>query len=182
MNYDVIIVGAGPAGIFAAAELVAQGKKVFIADKGKRISERQCPIMNGQVKSCVNCASCAIVSGWGGAGSASDGKLTLTAGFGGNLEEYIGRSALLELIDIVDQRFVHFGADPHFYEASGEMANETIRRGAQVGLRVLPARIRHIGTDASREVLNAMYEDLKPRCSIRMDAPVEDLLDRKSVV
>ncbi|MDR1979070.1 MAG: FAD-binding protein [Synergistaceae bacterium] len=176
MHYDAVIVGAGPAGVFAAAELVEHGKKVFIADKGKLISDRKCPIVNGQVKSCVNCASCAIVSGWGGAGSASDGKLTLTTGFGGNLEEYIGRPELLSMIEFVDNAFVRFGADPHYYEASGEMAHDTIRRGAQVGLRVLPARIRHIGTDASREVLNNMYEDLVTKCDIRMEAPVEDIL------
>jgi uncharacterized FAD-dependent dehydrogenase len=174
-HYDAVIVGAGPAGVFAAAELVERGKKVFIADKGRLISDRKCPIVNGQVKSCVNCASCAIVSGWGGAGSASDGKLTLTTGFGGNLEEYIGRGALLSLIEFVDSVFVRFGADPHYYEAGGEMAHDTIRRGAQVGLRVLPARIRHIGTDASREVLNNMYEDLVTKCDIRMEAPVEDI-------
>jgi uncharacterized FAD-dependent dehydrogenase len=176
MNYDAVIVGAGPAGIFAAAELVARGKKVFIADKGKLISERQCPIVAGRVKSCVNCPSCAIVSGWGGAGSASDGKLTLTTGFGGNLEEFIGRPALSEMIEYVDAAFVRFGADPHYYEASGEMARDTIRRGAQVGLRVLPARIRHIGTDASREVLHNMYEDLSTKCDIRLNAVVDDLL------
>ena len=181
-RYDVIIIGAGPAGIFAARELVRQGKRVFIADKGKLISERRCPIVNGQVKGCVNCDSCAIVSGWGGAGSASDGKLTLTTGFGGNLEEYIGQAELLSMIDHVDDAFVKFGADPKHYEASGETARDTIRRGAQVGLRVLPARIRHIGTDASRLVLNAMYEDLNPKCDIRMNASVDDLLIKDDAV
>jgi uncharacterized FAD-dependent dehydrogenase len=178
MHYDVVIIGAGPAGIFAAAELVARGKKVLVADKGKLIRERLCPIASGHVKTCANCASCAVVSGWGGAGAASDGKLTLTTGFGGNLEEYIGRHALLSMIERVDDAFVRFGADPHSYEAGTETAHETIRLGAQVGLRVLPARIRHIGTDASRMVLNNMYEDLVSKCDIRMDAPVEDILIR----
>ena len=176
MIWDAAIVGAGPAGIFAAAELVRNGRKVLIADKGRLIRERQCPIVAGKVKSCVNCPSCAIVSGWGGAGSASDGKLTLTTGFGGNLEEYIGREALTEMIGYVDGSFVRFGADPHCYEAGGQFAGEVIRAGARVGLRVLPARIRHIGTDASREVLDAMYEDLAPRCDIRMNAMVDDIL------
>jgi uncharacterized FAD-dependent dehydrogenase len=176
MNYDAIIVGAGPAGIFSAAELTGSGKRVFIADKGRLINERQCPIVAGRVRNCVNCESCAVVSGWGGAGSASDGKLTLTTGFGGNLEEYIGRAALCSLIDYVDDAFVRFGADPHCYEAGGETARDIIRRGAQVGLRVLPARIRHIGTDASRVVLNNMYEDLSAKCDIRMNAAVDDLL------
>ena len=175
-NYDAVIVGAGPAGVFAAVELVSRGKKVFIADKGRLISDRKCPIVTGKVKNCINCDSCAIVSGWGGAGSASDGKLTLTTGFGGNLEEYIGRAALSNLIGYVDDTFVRFGADPHYYEATGETARETIRQGARVGLRVLPARIRHIGTDASREVLNNMYEDLRTKCDIHMNAEVDDLL------
>ena len=176
MSYDAVIVGAGPAGIFAAAELIRNGKKVLIADKGRLIRERQCPIVAGKVKACVNCPSCAIVSGWGGAGSASDGKLTLTTGFGGNLEEYIGGPALTEFIDYVDGAFVRFGADPHYYEAAGDFARQVIRAGARVGLRVLPARIRHIGTDASREVLNAMYEDLAPKCDICMNSPVEDII------
>jgi uncharacterized FAD-dependent dehydrogenase len=175
-RYDVIIIGAGPAGIFAARELVRRGKRILIADKGRLISQRKCPILSGQVKECLNCASCAIVSGWGGAGSASDGKLTLTSGFGGNLEEYIGQAELLSMIERVDDAFVKFGADPHYYEVSGETARETIRNGAQVGLRVLPARIRHIGTDASRQVLNAMYEDLADKCDIRMESFVEDIL------
>jgi uncharacterized FAD-dependent dehydrogenase len=178
MYYDAIVIGAGPAGIFAAAELIAHGKKILIADKGKLIRERLCPIVAGQVKACANCASCAVVSGWGGAGAASDGKLTLTTGFGGNLEEYIGRRALLSMIGRVDDAFVRFGADPHSYEAGMETARETIRWGAQVGLRVLPARIRHIGTDASRMVLDNMYEDLVSKCDIRMNAPVEDILIR----
>ena len=174
--YDAVIIGAGPAGVFAAAELVKYKKKVLIADKGKLICARRCPIVEGKVRECVNCPSCAIVSGWGGAGSASDGKLTLTTGFGGNLEEYIGRPELLSMIEYVDAVFVRFGADPHFYEASSETAHDTIRNGAQVGLRVLPARIRHIGTDASREVLDNMYKDLFTKCDIRMEARVEDIL------
>jgi uncharacterized FAD-dependent dehydrogenase len=176
MKYDVIVVGAGPAGVFAASEFVARGKKILIADKGKLIRERRCPIVSGEAESCVNCASCATVSGWGGAGAASDGKLTLTTGFGGNLEEYIGRPALLSMIERVDESFLRFGADPHSYEASGELARDTIRQGALAGLRVLPARIRHIGTDASREVLGNMYEDLAPKCDIRMNQAVEDIL------
>lgn len=181
-RYDVIIIGAGPAGIFAAMELIEQGKRVLIADKGNLISDRKCPIVNNKAKDCVKCNSCAIVSGWGGAGSASDGKLTLTTGFGGNLEEYIGKTELLSMIAHVDDIFVKFGADPNYYEAGSETARETVRIGAQVGLRVLPARIRHIGTDASRLVLNAMYEDLDPKCDIRIGTPVEDLLIKNDTV
>ncbi|HCL79720.1 MAG TPA: FAD-dependent oxidoreductase, partial [Synergistaceae bacterium] len=131
---------------------------------------------NGRSSVCVNCDSCSVVSGWGGAGSASDGKLTLTTGFGGNLEENIGEIALEELIEMVDRMFVEYGADPKFYEPGSDVTSATIRKAASVGLKILPARIRHIGTDASRKVLNNMYEDLKQQCDIRMNTTVEDLV------
>lgn len=176
MKYDVIIVGSGPAGVFAGLELIRGGKKVLIIDKGRLIRDRACPIVEGKVKACVNCSSCAIVSGWGGAGSASDGKLTLTTGFGGNLEQYIGESSLEAMISSVDDTFVQFGADKHCYEPKGEFMRETLRLGAQRGIKVLPARIRHIGTDASRVVLNNIYEDMKNKCDIIMGVEVQDLI------
>lgn len=176
MNYDAIIVGAGPAGIFAALELTGVGKKVLIVDKGQLIRERICPIMAGKADQCVNCPSCAVVSGWGGAGSASDGKLTITTGYGGNLEEYIGTAELERLMKAVDDRFVADGADPHLYEPSGQNVHDTIRRAAAKGIKVLPARIRHIGTDASREVLDAIYRSLRDKCDILMNTFVQDIL------
>lgn len=176
MKYDAIIVGAGPAGIFAATEFVKNNKKVLIIDKGKVIKERHCPVLEGKAKTCVNCAVCSVVSGWGGAGSASDGKLTLTTGFGGNLEEYIGDGRLEQYIDLVDQTFVSFGADNHCYEPKGPIVKETIRKAASVGIKVLPARIRHIGTDASRTVLNNMYLDLKEKCDIMLNTVVKDII------
>lgn len=175
-KYDVIIIGAGPAGVFAALESVRNHKKVLIIDKGRLIKERQCPIMAGKVSHCVNCPSCAVVSGWGGAGSASDGKLTITTGFGGNLEEYIGRDRLEEYMSEVDDCFVRYGADPHYYEPHGDTVRDTIRRAAARGIKVLPARIRHIGTDASREVLDAMYNALKDKCDVLMNTYVEDII------
>ena len=176
MIYDAIIVGSGPAGIFAAMELVRHGKKVLIVDKGRVIRERKCPIVEGKSKTCLNCESCSIVSGWGGAGAASDGKLTLTTGFGGNLEENIGEEALHDMIAYVDKAFVEYGADNNSYEPSGAVVKDTIRTASSVGLKILPARIRHIGTDASREVLNNMYEDLLQKCDILMNTFVEDII------
>ncbi|WP_448807885.1 NAD(P)/FAD-dependent oxidoreductase [Aminobacterium mobile] len=181
MRYDVVIVGSGPAGIFAAIELVKDQKKVLIVDKGKVIKDRRCPILEGRSSVCVNCESCNIVSGWGGAGSASDGKLTLTTGFGGNLEECIGEDALEELIRYVDDTFVHFGADKKYYEPSAEIVKETIRKAASKGIKIIPARIRHIGTDASRMVLNNMYEELKDKCDILMNTEVKEIVVRNGV-
>lgn len=176
MKYDTIIVGSGPAGIFATTELLKKKKKVLVIDKGKVISERHCPVLEGKARTCRNCSVCSIVSGWGGAGSASDGKLTLTTGFGGNLEEYIGAPLLEELIQRVDNEFVSYGVDNHAYEPKGDIVKDTIRKAAGIGIKVLPARIRHIGTDASREVLNNMYLDLKDKCDIMMDTSVKDII------
>ncbi len=182
MKYDVIIVGSGPAGIFAAMELVKNDKKVLIVDKGKVIKDRKCPILEGLSPVCVNCNSCNIVSGWGGAGSASDGKLTLTTGFGGNLEECIGEDALENMIRYVDDAFVSFGADKNYYEPTGDIVKDTIQRAASRGIKIIPARIRHIGTDASRMVLNNMYEELKEKCDILMNTEVMEVKVRNGVI
>ncbi|NLA90312.1 MAG: FAD-binding protein [Synergistaceae bacterium] len=176
MIYDAIIVGSGPAGVFAAMELVRHGKKTLIVDKGRLIRDRLCPIVEKKSKTCLTCESCSIVSGWGGAGSASDGKLTLTTGFGGNLEQNIGEDALLDMINYVDETFVSYGADNHAYEPDEAVVKDTIRKASSVGLKILPARIRHIGTDASREVLNNMYEDLAGKCDVLMNTFVEDII------
>ena len=182
MKYDVIIIGAGPAGIFAGLELIRSGKKILIVDKGKLIKDRKCPIAGNKIKTCVNCKSCSVVSGWGGAGSASDGKLTLTTGFGGNLEQYIGEQSLNDLIGHVDSTFVNFGADRNFYEPKGKFVSDTLRLAAQRGLRVLPARIRHIGTDDARIVLNNIYESMKEKCDIIMGAEAEELITKSGAV
>lgn len=176
MIYDAIIVGAGPSGIFAALELTRRHKKVLILDRGPLIDQRQCPILTGKTDHCVNCPSCAVVAGWGGAGAASDGKLTVTTGFGGNLEEFVGKDRLQRLIEEVDASFVAFGADCHFYEPRGPEVSDTIGRAAAAGIKVLPAKIRHIGTDASREVLGAMYRHLKDKCEILMETGVQSVL------
>ncbi|MDL2299063.1 FAD-dependent oxidoreductase, partial [Synergistaceae bacterium OttesenSCG-928-D05] len=108
-KYDVVIVGAGPAGLFAALELVRANKKVVVLDKGRSIDARSCPMKSG-AKECVHCKPCNVVCGWGGAGAFSDGKLTLTPEFGGNLEEFCGRQELLSLIAEADKVYLDHGA------------------------------------------------------------------------
>ena len=175
-SYDVIIVGTGPAGIFAARELVASGAEVLLVDKGKPLEERSCPLKEGKVSHCVHCRPCNVVCGWGGAGAFSDGKLTLTPEFGGNLERYVGRRRLLELIDVVDALYVGYGADMPVFSPDEDFAREIARRGSMTGLRIIPASIRHMGTDRSKAVLSAVYDDLVESCDILVRTEVERVL------
>ncbi len=175
-RYDVIIVGTGPAGIFAARELVDAGLDVLLVDKGKSLQERRCPLKQGLVPQCIHCRPCSVICGWGGAGAFSDGKLTLTPEFGGNLERYIGRSRLLELIDAVDAVYVGYGADMPVFSPDGDFAREIARRGRTTGLRIIPASIRHMGTDRSKDILAAIYDDLVHRCDILVKTEVKSVL------
>ena len=177
-RYDVIIVGAGPAGIFSALELVNKREdlKILLVDKGKLIQDRNCPIVNKQSNKCLNCSSCSIVSGFGGAGTASDGKLTAGKGYGGRLEEYIGDEYFNQLLDEVVNTYIQFGADDKYYEPNQDLANEVIRNGAKVGLKVIPAKVRHMGTDASRIILNNIYDYLKDKITILMNSTVTTFL------
>lgn len=174
--FDFIIVGAGPAGLFAALELSKAGKKVAVFDKGAPIDVRKCPIKSGAVPSCVHCRPCSIICGWGGAGAYSDGKLTLTPEFGGNLEKSVGRDRLLDLIAEVDRTFVRFGADSPVYEPDPAFAAEVIRKGRAAGLQVIPARIRHMGTDRAKQVLAAFYGQLDSACRVSMGIEVKSVL------
>jgi hypothetical protein len=178
MKYDVIIVGAGPSGLFAARELAAAGKKVAILDKGKRINERNCPVKEGRSDTCVHCRPCNVTCGWGGAGAFSDGKLTLTPEFGGNLEQYIGRGELLELITSVDDIFVKHGASREVFSPDPAFARDISIKANTVGLRIIAARIRHMGTDRSKEILQSMYLELSPSCDVRMETPVDSVVVR----
>ena len=135
-KYDVIIIGAGPAGIFAALELAAKNKlRVLILEKGRDISQRSCP-REGQDR-CLNCSSCSIVSGWGGAGSFSDGKLTLTTEFGGWLDQYQGRSRVQELINYVDGIYCHFGAPDNIFGTDLEEIRNIQRQAARADLALI---------------------------------------------
>ena len=166
-SFDVIVIGAGPAGIFSALELADSGMKVLILEKGRDIGFRACPIHTLGVK-CVYCKPCGILCGWGGAGAYSDGKLTLTTEFGGMLDLYVGKTSLAKLIDYVDAIYLKFGATQIVYGDDNKEAVRKIQKdAASADLSLIPARIRHLGTDKCLEILTRMREYLEDKCTIR---------------
>lgn len=164
-QYDVIIVGAGPAGIFTSLELVKAGTglKILIIEKGRDIKDRFCPARE-RGSSCLNCSPCSITCGWGGAGAFSDGKLTLSTEVGGSLEQYIGEKKLADLIDYVDKIYVEFGAPGQVYGVEHQEEIENMQRQAILAeLKLVPVHIRHMGTGRCIEVLQRMQEHLLSR-------------------
>lgn len=160
-NYDVIIIGAGPAGIFTALELITNGKDldILIIEKGLSLKERVCPMKAKNIR-CIKCKHCAIVSGWGGAGAFSDGKLTLSSEIGGHMPEYIGTDSLLERIEKADQLYLHFGAREKIFGVEEERAEEIADQAILAGLKFIPAHLRHLGTGYSMIVLQGMMDYL----------------------
>jgi uncharacterized FAD-dependent dehydrogenase len=160
-KYDVIIIGAGPAGIFAALEFIKKSGKtrVLIIEKGKDIDKRSCP-MNVRKSSCTACRECNLLSGWGGAGAFSDGKLSLSPEVGGFLSRYMDKDKVQTLIDYVDSIYVHYGAPAEvFGEGAGEI-RELERTASMNNLVLVPSKIRHIGTDRCKVLLKKMKEDV----------------------
>jgi hypothetical protein len=174
-KYDVIIVGAGPAGIFAALELGEKtALKVLMLEKGADIEARRCPMQQTGV--CAHCPICSIVSGWGGAGAFSDGKLTLTTAFGGWLDEYMDRHEVARLIKYVDDVYLRFGAPSTVFGTDDERIKEIQRQAAQADLNLIPARIRHLGTEKCFTILRDMRRYLGERVDIRPRTAVRRLL------
>ncbi len=181
-KYDVIIVGSGPAGIFAALELSqASGLSVLFLEKGHDLSQRFCPIIGGS-EDCALCSSCCdMVSGWGGAGAFSDGKLTLSATVGGRLQEYVGLERTEELIRYVDDTYLRFGASDNAY-GTGTEVQKLMGKAKAAGLRLTPMKVRHLGTEHCLEVLSRMHYFLDGRVELRTVTTASAILVRDGKV
>ncbi len=175
MDYDVIIIGAGPGGIFSAYELMkkAPNLKVAVLETGFPLEERHCPIDGDKVKSCIKCKTCAIMNGFGGAGAFSDGKYNITNDFGGTLHEYIGRNKALELMNYVDGiNMSHGGEKTKMFSTAG---SEFKKLCMQNKLKLLDASVRHLGTDINYIVLGKLYEEMKDHIDFKFRSPVEEV-------
>ena len=171
----MIIIGAGPGGIYAAYELTKEdnGLKVGVFEGGKRLEERKCPIDGVNVKSCINCPSCSIMSGFGGAGAFSDGKYNITNDFGGTLHEYIGKEEAISLMKYVDDiNMSHGGEGTKLYSTANSSFKKLCR---QNNLILLDASVRHLGTDINYVVLKNLYDELKEKVDFMFRTPVEHI-------
>ena len=171
MKYDVIIVGAGPGGIFSAYELSIKSPelKVAVIESGNELKKRRCPIDGDKVKSCIKCKSCAIMSGFGGAGAFSDGKYNITNDFGGSLYEYIGRKNAIDLMKYVDEINLAYGGEGTRMYSTAGTAFKTIC--VQNKLQLLDASVRHLGTDINYIVLENLYAKLSKTVDFYFNNP-----------
>ena len=175
MKFDVIIVGAGPGGIFAAYELMQKKPdlRVAVFEAGHALDSRRCPIDGDKIKTCIGCNSCSIMSGFGGAGAFSDGKYNITNDFGGTLYEYIGKKKALELMRYVDEINLRYGGkDTKLYTTAGSRFKTLC---IQHDLHLLDASVRHLGTDINYVVLENLYKYLKDKVVFFFDTPVQDI-------
>ncbi|MDY5082244.1 MAG: NAD(P)/FAD-dependent oxidoreductase [Candidatus Limivicinus sp.] len=171
-DYDVIVIGAGPGGIFSAYELAKanRGLKVAVFELGRPLDKRRCPIDGKKIKSCVKCNICNIMSGFGGAGAFSDGKYNITNQFGGTLYEHVGKQEAIDLMMYVDEiNRTHGGEGTKLYST----ANTGIKRMClENGLHLLDAQVRHLGTDINYVVLENIYNELKDCVDFHFESAV----------
>ena len=175
MKYDVIIIGAGPGGVFAAYELMQRKPELQVAvfEAGHELSKRHCPIDGNKIKTCIGCSSCSIMSGFGGAGAFSDGKYNITNDFGGTLYEYIGKKQALDLMHYVDEINLKYGGEgTKLYTTAGSRFKTQC---IQHDLHLLDASVRHLGTDINYVVLENIYAYLKDKVTFFFDTPVQSV-------
>lgn len=190
-KYDLIVVGAGPAGIFACYEMTLKrpNSKVLLIDKGHDIYQRSCPILENKIQLCPppvgkkeysGCLpACSITNGFGGAGAYSDGKFNITTEFGGWLTDYLPSSQVLELIHYVDQINMEHGATVTITDPTTEKVREIEQRAYAAGLKLLRAKVRHLGTEENLEILKSIYEYLKNKIDMIFKTEVKDIITEK---
>ncbi len=181
--YDVIIVGAGPAGIFSVLEILQRKEraKILIIEKGKDLDKRICPMKIKEI-SCATCPECALLSGWGGAGAYSDGKLNLSPEIGGFLSRYIDMIKLNSFIEYVDRIYIQYGAPEETYGENTEEIKRIERLASENNLFFIPSKIRHIGTDRCKAVLKKIKEEINQKVEIIFDSEAERVITRKGKV
>ena len=181
-EYDVIIIGSGPAGIFAALELAGYNlKNILILEKGQDINRRDCPIQ--KIDSfCRRCQPCSLLCGWGGAGAYSDGKLVLSKKIGGHLEKYVEKKDLTQLVKYVDQIYLSLGAPEKVYGNNREETEKWRLKAKKTGLELIQTSIRHMGTELSREILAKIKGKLKEKIKIKLGTDVAQLLVKKGKI
>ena len=187
-NFDVIIVGAGPAGIFTAYELTKQNTnlKILLVDKGRDIYTRKCPILQKKLEKCppptkrkdyAGCLpACSITNGFGGAGAYSDGKFNITTEFGGWMTDYLSNQEVLDLILYVDEINLAHGATTNITDPMTPKVQEIERRAYGSGLKLLRSKVRHLGTEQNLEILKSIFEYLKPRITMLFSTEIENIL------
>ncbi len=185
-SYDIIIVGAGPCGIYASYELCKLNKnlKILLIDKGYDIYHRSCPILKGKIKQCPQdiygnsgCyPACSMTNGFGGCGAYSDGKFNITSEFGGWLTEYLDNDTVLDLIKYVDKINLEHGAPKELTNPHTPEVEEIERKGIAVGLKLLRSEVRHLGTEINLKVLQSIYEELKKYIDMQYSTEVKDIL------
>ncbi|MBN2558582.1 MAG: NAD(P)/FAD-dependent oxidoreductase [Clostridia bacterium] len=176
-RYDVAIIGGGPSGIFAAYELNAlnPGANIIMMEKGKSILKRKCPIIEHKVERCINCESCFIMQGFGGAGAYSDGKFNFTTQFGGWLNEYLPDKTILDLIEYVDSINVKFGASEKRYSTDTPEARLLDKKALENDLHLLKAQVKHLGTEINLEILKKQYDYLNEKITLKCDTQVDKI-------
>ena len=161
--YDVVIIGAGPGGIYSAYELIKlnKGLKIVVLEEGNPLEKRKCPIDGKKVKSCINCKTCAIMNGFGGAGAFSEGIYNITNQFGGTLYEYIGKEEAIDLMRYVDEINMAYGGEGTKLYSTAD--TELKKLCLENKLHLLDAQVRHLGTDVNYVVLHNLFEELKDK-------------------
>ena len=181
MKYDVIVVGAGPAGIFSALELTEKNHlNVLILDRGPDIDKRKCPSSRGF--ECHHCEPCSVLSGWGGAGAYSDGKLTLSNEVGGWLNQYVSQKELTALVKYVDRVYLKFGASEQVYGGDSEKVDEIERQASLAGLRLIRQEVRHMGTEKCADTLRMMRKELNGKVTFEPKTDIKALITENHTV